>query len=193
MDELGVVLHGIGPLDLEYPKLAVRMAAVVEPRDRLLARVAPLGERDRPFLEPCLGGEDAVVELVAGDGRPGADAEAFELVVGDRIGVPDVGVDHLAGRDPVVVVRDRAVEDGADDERRAVLFGLDRALRREAAAREIAANPLAEVGLGEEQEVVVSAAQHGQRRDDARLRGEEQGQAGLAHREGRRRRSTPCG
>jgi hypothetical protein len=40
----------------------------VQPRDGLLARVAALGERDRPLVEACLGRQDAVVELELNEG-----------------------------------------------------------------------------------------------------------------------------
>ena len=41
------------------------MAAVVQPRDRLLTRVAALGEADGPLCEAGLGREDAIVDLLA--------------------------------------------------------------------------------------------------------------------------------
>ena len=62
---------------------AVRVAAVVQTRDRLLARVAALREADRAGVEPRLGGEDAVVELATPAGRAGEDAQPLELL-GER-------------------------------------------------------------------------------------------------------------
>ncbi len=52
---------------------AVGVAAVVQPGDRLLARVAPLREADRALLEAGLGGHRVGVELVAEPGQAGLD------------------------------------------------------------------------------------------------------------------------
>ena len=62
----------------------------------------------------------------------------------------------------------------AEDDRRRVLLGRDLALRGEAHARELVRHRLAELGLGEQQEVVVAAPPDEQRRDHARLGGEQQ-------------------
>ena len=61
-----------------------------------------------------------------------------------------------------------------------MLLGLDRALRGEAEAGQLGRDALAERRLGEEEEVVVPAPQDGQRRDQPRLRGEQQRLARLA-------------
>ena len=53
-----VGLAGRFAVELEYAEAAVHVASVVEACERLLARVAALGERDAPFVEAGLGGED---------------------------------------------------------------------------------------------------------------------------------------
>ena len=68
---------------LEHAQAPVRLAAVVQARDRLLARVAALREADRALDQARLGGQDAVVELAAQARRAGADPQQLELVVGD--------------------------------------------------------------------------------------------------------------
>jgi hypothetical protein len=67
----------------------------------------------------------------------------------------------------------------AQDDDGPVLLRLDRALRREAGAQELANEPLAGKGLGQEQEVVLPAAHDDERRDDPRLRRQEQRRARL--------------
>src|SRR6266550_297031 len=56
------------------------MAAVVESRDRLLARIAPLRERDVRLVQSRLGGENRLVELLAPRRNPRLDACALELL-----------------------------------------------------------------------------------------------------------------
>jgi hypothetical protein len=98
--------------------VAVRLAAVVQPRDGLLADVAALRERDRALVEPGLLRDHRVVEV-----DPVARAAALHphhlrrlLVGGDRARVDErrahcVGV---VGRAEDV---DAAVGDGEDDRR----------------------------------------------------------------------------
>ena len=71
----------------------------------------------------------------------------------------------------------------AENEPRLVLLGLDLRLRGEAEPRELSADALAQLRLGQEQEVVRPAAQHTQRGDHPRLRGEQERIAPLPHRE----------
>ena len=63
--QLGVVRRQLARLDRQHAEAAVRVPAEVEPRDRLLPRVAALREADRALLEAGLGGHHAVVELAA--------------------------------------------------------------------------------------------------------------------------------
>ena len=86
---------------------------LLQPRERLLARVAALGERDGALVEAGLGREDALVDLAAPARGAGEDAQPLELLVGRR-GVDD-GVEHLdrghavvARRDPVAPRRRRS-------------------------------------------------------------------------------------
>ena len=58
----------------------------------------------------------------------------------------------------------------AEDEPRLVLLRLDLRLRREAHAQQLAANRLAELGLGQEEKVVGRAAENPQWGDHSRLR-----------------------
>jgi hypothetical protein len=61
-----------------------------------------------------------------------------------------------------------------------VLLGLDLGLGREAVAAELRLHLLAELGLGQEEKVLVPAAEDDERCDHARLRSQEQRLAGLA-------------
>src|SRR5581483_7626641 len=82
-DDLALVLDlvsGLRRLDLEHAQPVVGVTAVAEPRDRLLARVAALGERDVRLVEPRLGGKDRVVELLAPGRDAGLDPGALEVV-----------------------------------------------------------------------------------------------------------------
>ena len=63
---------------------AVRLAAVEEPRDRLLADVAALRERDGALVEPGLLRNHRVVEIDAIAGAPALDAQALGGVLADR-------------------------------------------------------------------------------------------------------------
>ena len=64
-----------------------------------------------------------------------------------------------------------------------MLLRLDLALGAQAHPRELRAHDVAESRLGQEQEVVLCAAQHDERRDHARLGGEQQRRARVAGRE----------
>src|ERR671922_827918 len=103
-------------LDLEHPQAAVHLAAVVLARNRLLARIAPLGEADVRLVETGFGREDAVVDLPTPAGDARLDAPALECLFIDlRASGPLV--EHLAA---------------TEDEPCFVLFGLDVDLRGEA-------------------------------------------------------------
>ena len=78
--QLGVVGAGVVAVEREDAQAAVRVAAVVQPCDRLLAGVAALREADRALLETRLGREDPVVELAPPGGRAGQDPQPLELV-----------------------------------------------------------------------------------------------------------------
>ena len=135
------------------------MTAVVQPGDRLLARVAALREADRALLEPRLGGEDPVVELATPRRRAGEDPEPLELVrrrSGRRSGL---GVEQLGGGHAVVgggiALRAAAAEDDVEVcSSRSIV-----ALRREAGAEQLACDALAKRRLGQREEVVRAAAQ----------------------------------
>jgi hypothetical protein len=60
-----------------------------------------------------------------------------------------------------------------------VRLDLDLALRREPGAQQRRGNRLRQLGLGEQQERLGPFAHHAQRRDDAALRRQQQGLAGL--------------
>ena len=64
-----------------------------------------------------------------------------------------------------------------------MLLGLDLAPCAQAHPRQLRAHDLAQAQLGQQQEVVVGSSQHDERRDHARLRGEEQRGARLPERE----------
>ena len=112
---------------------AVRAAAVVQPRDRLLARVAALREGDVRLVEPGLGGEDRLVELAAPDRRAGLDPQPLELLAGLG-GLALLLGPALERLDAVVVVADPLA--GAELQVAAVRLELDLALRREARAEQ---------------------------------------------------------
>src|ERR687895_360831 len=65
------LVPGRSRLDLEDTEAAVDLAAVAEPRDRLLARIAALREADCRLVQAGLGGEHPVVQIPAPPGRPG--------------------------------------------------------------------------------------------------------------------------
>src|ERR671922_1986316 len=51
---------------------------MVEARDRLLAGIAPLRERDVRLVQSCLGGKNGLVELPAPGRRSGLDPKLLE-------------------------------------------------------------------------------------------------------------------
>src|SRR5262245_62577692 len=105
------------------------------PRNRLLTRIAPLLEVDRPSIQPGLGGEHAIVDLATEARRPGADAQKIELVLADLVPVGRLLVDHLVRGEAEVLRGDAARwRLAADDHGRRMRLELDRALRGEAGA-----------------------------------------------------------
>jgi hypothetical protein len=84
----------------------------VEPRDRLLARIAALREADGALRQPGLRGQYAVVDLLPPGRRAGLDPEPLELLGGDRD--VEVCIQDLRGRLAVVVRRDPV--GGAEDD-----------------------------------------------------------------------------
>ena len=172
-DELGLRRRKLR--ERQHAEPAVGVPAVVQPRDRLLSRIAALGEADRALGQPGLGGQHPVVDLLPPRRRPRPDAEQLELL--RRHARFELGVEHLRGRLAVVARRNPLA---AEDDVRGVLLRLDLGLRREAGAEQLGPDALAELGLGQEQEVLVPAPQHDERRDHARLRGQQQRLARLA-------------
>ena len=81
--QLGVVDGQLAAFEREHAEPTVRVPAVVEPRDGLLAGVAALREAYRPVLETRLGGHDAIVELATEPRRARQDSQALELFLGD--------------------------------------------------------------------------------------------------------------
>src|SRR5581483_3181361 len=152
---------------------AVDLAAVVLAGDRLLPRVAALRERDVRRLEPRFGRQHAVVELPSPARHAGLDPAALELVAVDR-GL-EARVEELAGAGEVR--REAALV--AEDEYRRMLLGLDLAVEPKPHPDEQPADDLGELGLGQDEIVVLAAPQDDDGRDDARLRGEEQRRAGV--------------
>jgi hypothetical protein len=180
-DDALAVAHLVGlscglAVELEHSERAIHVAAVMEACERLLARVAALREGDGPLIEACLGGQDALVQLAAPARRARQDAKPLELVV--RMLCRELAVEHLDRRNSVVGGGNPVGT--AEDDRRGVLLGLDLALGGEAHPRHVSANGLAELGLGQEQEVVFAAPPHEKRRDHAALRRQDQRLAGLA-------------
>ena len=139
------------------------MAAVVQPRDRLLARVAALREarcasRRGP---PRRGGSSRRSPCPRRACRPRSAAARAR-----RRRASASRPRRAPRRDPGSLARDPVL--AAEDEQRRVLLGLDLALRGEARRGAGAcAHDLAELRLGEQQEVVVA---RGARREAARSR-----------------------
>src|ERR1041385_8663041 len=76
---MGDLVPGLRRRDFQSPQPAVRVAAVVQARDRLLAGVAALRERDVGLVETGLGGENALVELLAPNRGAHLDPQRLEL------------------------------------------------------------------------------------------------------------------
>src|SRR5439155_5953365 len=91
---LGVVRRRLAGVDPEHPQAAVDVPAIVETRDRLLTRVAALGEGDGPLHEARLGRQDAVVDLAPVARRARPDPFELELLLAD--GRLEIGGEHLA-------------------------------------------------------------------------------------------------
>src|SRR5690348_13298198 len=140
--------------DLQHAQAPVHLAAVVLARNRLLAGIATLAEADVRLLEPGFGGKDAVVELVTPARNARLDAPAFDIFLA-----------RLVARRPLV---EHFVP--AEDEPRLVLLRLDLDLGGEACACELRPHDLPELGLGQEEEIVLRAPPHTEWSDDARLR-----------------------
>jgi hypothetical protein len=104
----------------------------MEPRHRLLTRVAPLAERDVRLVESGLRGKHPLVQLAPPRRRSRLDAKRLELVGVD--GVELRVSPGLPGLDPVVVVPEPFA--GIDAHVHVSRPGLDRdlALRSEARA-----------------------------------------------------------
>src|SRR5579862_4866308 len=105
--------------ELDHPQLAVRVAAVVEPCDRLLSGIAALREGDVRRVEAGFCGEDPLVDLVAPARHACLDPTELELVAVERL--RKFRVEHLAGSGPV----GREAFGPAEDEHGLVLLRLD--------------------------------------------------------------------
>ena len=141
----------------------------------LLAGIAPLREADRSFVEPCLGGKDAVVELAAPGGCSGENPEPLQLLLGEGVEGIERRVEQLVGGNAEIGRRNRPFGCRlAQHDHRRVLLGLDRALGSEAEAEQLRCDALTERRLGQEQEVVGVPPDDGQRGDHPCLRGQQQ-------------------
>ena len=156
------------------------MSAVVESRDRLLAGIAALREADVGAVEARLGREDAVVELSAPARRAGGDPQPLQLVLAHELSVGG-RAEHLDCPLAVLVRRNPAFGRPEDDEG-LVLDLLDLALRGEAHPRELARDDLAQLRLGQQEEVVLLAPGNPHGRDQPRLRRQQQRVTGAADR-----------
>ena len=132
----------LGALDLEHLQAPVDLAAVVQPGDRLLARIAALRERDVRLVEARLGREDRVVDSLPQAGAA-ASIRMRSTSSAERVGSTsassssDAGLAELLVRDPAVL---------AEDDDRRVLLRLDLDLGREPRAKQGGADRLAEPG-----------------------------------------------
>jgi len=113
------------------------------------------------------GREDPLVDLTAPARNACFDPPALELLLADLLSRRTV-VEHFPT---------------AEDQPRLVLLRLDLGLCREARAQQLRADRVSELRLGQHQEILLAAAQDAQRRDDARLRRQEERVAGFADRE----------
>ena len=147
------------------------LAAVVQARDRLLARVAALREADRALRQAGFGREDAVVDL---DARSAAcRPRSAELELLGAIGSPSPSRRAPPRLPAVVGVRQRAR--GCSPKTTST-----RAPRARSPPWPRSASAGARVARGRrararsQQEVVVGPSQHAQRRDHPRLRRQQQ-------------------
>src|SRR5947207_7838903 len=98
-DDLALVAELVtksGRFGLQNAEPPVDVTAIVQPGNRLLPWIATLREADVRLVEPGLGREDTVVELVAVAGRAGLDAHSLELRSGERR--LHIGVEHPSCR-----------------------------------------------------------------------------------------------
>ena len=166
-------------VELEHAQPAVRVAAVVQPRDRLLARVAALREGDVRRVEARLGREDPVVDLVTparhARSRSGAArARRRRASARARRRAPRA---RRASRSRSRPRRRRRAPTRAPPAR-------SRTARAKRIRSELRAHGVAEPRLGQDAgSRPRRAAQHDERRDHPRLRGQQQRRARLADRE----------
>src|SRR3954470_14957411 len=123
------------------------MAAEMQPRHRLLPRVATLREGDVRRVEARLCRQDPAVDLAFPARDAALDPAQLELVL--REGRLEPGIEGLPRTRPV----GRKALPTAEDERGRVLLGLDLALRAQAHPRQLRAHSLAQSRLGQEEEV----------------------------------------
>ena len=140
-------------------------------------------------VSPASAGQDAVVDLLPPRRRARLDPEQLELVRRD-------GRRRAPRRAPPRPAR-RSRRSGSPPPPKTtcdgVLLELDLGLRREAGAEQLGPDALAELGLGQEQEVLVPAPQHDERRDHARLRRSAAAPRTTRRARARRRRSRASG
>src|SRR5919108_805079 len=150
--------------------------------DRLLARIAALGEADGALDQPRLRGQNALVDLPPEARRAGRDPKRLQLLLAQRAGRRWVLVEHLDGRNAVVLVPDASVG-GPEEHERPMLLELDLRLRREAALHERCSHRLTELGLSEKKVVLTCAPHYPDRREHTALRRQEERVAGVTGRE----------
>src|SRR3954470_5060381 len=121
-------------VELEDAQPAVGMAAEMQPRHRLLPRVAALREGDVRGVEARLRRQDPVVDLAFPARNAALDPAQLELLL--REGGLEAGVEGLPSAGPV---RRKALP-GAEEEPRLVLLGLDLALCTQAHSRQLPAH-----------------------------------------------------
>src|SRR2546421_789042 len=143
--------------DFQDSQPAVHLASMALAGDWFLAGVAAFREADVRLVETRFRRQDALVDLAAPAWDAGLDPPVLEFVLA-HLRAWRAFVENLIA---------------AEDEPRLVVLGLDLDLGREAGAEELRADPFAELGLRREQKVVGAAAKDAQRRDHARLRGEQ--------------------
>jgi len=149
----------------------------VQTRDRLLPRIATLRQADRTLDQARLGGKYAVVDLPAEGGCPGLDSQQLELVVRQlsRFRRRDT-IDDLPCGPGVVRRRDEHTRRlfVGEQHKGVVTLDIDLDLGREPQTKEPALDGVAQLRLGEQQEVVLRPAEDAERRDHACLGSEQQ-------------------
>jgi hypothetical protein len=157
----------------------------VKTRNRFLPGEASLRERDGSPDEPSLRGQDAIVDLVPETRRAGRDSQRLELFLTEPWKVRGwLLVEDLGRRDAVVTVGNTAVL-SPEKEIGPVLLELDLSLGREPHPDELVAQRLAELRLGDEQQVFGAATHHAHRRDYPCLGGQKERFARAAYLERR--------